>query len=70
MQGCVQITHTEADAPAGRTTIFSAHRLSTVRNADRISVLTENGIGEEGDHDTLLAAGGIYASPNKVQTSI
>ncbi len=45
----------------GRTTIVIAHRLSAVRDADRI-VLLENGRAVEvGDHETLLAAGGAYA---------
>ena len=43
-----------------RTTLTIAHRLSTVRNADRIIVLTENGIEEQGTHDELLAKHGIY----------
>jgi ATP-binding cassette, subfamily B, bacterial len=46
----------------GRTTIVIAHRLSTVRNADRILVLSENGISEEGSHDALIAANGLYAA--------
>ncbi|MCD7058921.1 ABC transporter ATP-binding protein/permease [Pelagibacterium sp. HS1C4-1] len=54
----------------GRTTIVIAHRLSTVRHADRILVLTENGIGEEGTHDALMAADGLYAALHKVQASI
>ena len=45
-----------------RTTIVIAHRLSTIRNAERIVVLTENGIAEEGTHDELLAKEGIYAA--------
>lgn len=45
-----------------RTTIVIAHRLSTIRNAERIVVLTENGIAEEGTHEALLAKGGIYAN--------
>ena len=38
-----------------------AHRLSTIRNAEKILVLTENGIEEEGTHDELLKKGGAYA---------
>ena len=50
-----------ADLAKGRTTITIAHRLSTVKNADRIIVLTEEGIAEEGSHDELMKKGGIYA---------
>ena len=50
-----------AELAKGRTTITIAHRLSTVKNADRIVVLTEDGIAEEGSHDELLKKGGIYA---------
>ena len=50
-----------AELANGRTTITIAHRLSTVKNADRIVVLTESGIAEEGSHDELLKKGGIYA---------
>jgi ATP-binding cassette, subfamily B, bacterial len=45
----------------GRTSIIIAHRLSTVRHADRIIVLREGRIIEEGNHDALLARGGHYA---------
>ncbi|MGV8855535.1 MAG: ABC transporter ATP-binding protein [Devosia sp.] len=55
---------------AGRTTIVIAHRLSTVRHADRIVVLTADGIGEQGTHDTLMAAGGLYAGLHRVQASL
>lgn len=45
----------------GRTTFTVAHRLTTVKNADRIFVLTEKGIEEEGSHEELISRGGIYA---------
>ncbi|HET6386616.1 MAG TPA: ABC transporter ATP-binding protein [Armatimonadota bacterium] len=45
----------------GRTTLVIAHRLSTVRNADRILVLSEGRIAEEGRHAELVARGGLYA---------
>ncbi|MDE6917080.1 MAG: ABC transporter ATP-binding protein/permease, partial [Lachnospiraceae bacterium] len=44
----------------GRTTLTIAHRLSSIRNSDRILVLTDEGIVEEGNHDALMALGGIY----------
>lgn len=44
----------------GRTTIVVAHRLSTIKNADEIIVLTGEGIQEKGDHDSLIAKNGLY----------
>ncbi len=44
----------------GRTTLTIAHRLSSIRNSDRILVLTEKGIAEEGNHENLLERRGIY----------
>ena len=44
----------------GRTTLTIAHRLSSIKNSDRILVLTEDGIVEEGNHDSLLEKKGIY----------
>ena len=44
----------------GRTTLTIAHRLSSIKNSDRILVLTEEGIVEEGNHETLLEQRGIY----------
>ena len=44
----------------GRTTLTIAHRLSSIRNSDRILVLTEEGIVEEGNHDELIAVKGLY----------
>ncbi len=44
----------------GRTTLVIAHRLATIRHADRIVVVAESGIAEQGRHDALLAADGYY----------
>lgn len=52
-----------------RTTIVIAHRLSTVRNAQRIVVLSDNGIAEEGTHEELMALGGAYAQLYNMQAS-
>ena len=43
-----------------RTTLVIAHRLSTIRNAEKILVLTENGIEEQGTHNELINKKGIY----------
>ena len=50
-----------------RTTLVIAHRLATIRNADRVLVLTDEGIVEEGTHDRLLNQNGIYARLYKAQ---
>jgi ATP-binding cassette subfamily B protein len=54
----------------GRTTIVIAHRLSTVRNADRIFVLERGQLVEHGHHVDLVAAGGVYARLWGVQTGV
>ena len=46
----------------GRTTLTIAHRLTTIRNADEIVVLTEEGIAEHGSHSELMQKGGIYSN--------
>jgi ATP-binding cassette, subfamily B, bacterial len=53
-----------------RTTLVIAHRLSTVRNAQRIIVLTDNGINEQGTHEELMTLGGTYASLHNMHLSI
>ncbi len=55
---------------AGRTTFVIAHRLSTIRNAEKILVLTENGIVESGNHEELLKQNGIYAELYNMQFRI
>ena len=52
---------------AGRTTILIAHRLSTVRGADRIYVIEKGRVVETGDHDSLVEKGGLYARLAKSQ---
>ena len=55
---------------ANRTTLVIAHRLSTVRNAQRIIVLTDNGIDEQGTHEELIALDGTYANLYNMQLRI
>ena len=52
----------------GRTAIVIAHRLSTVRHADRILVLENGAVVEDGTHDNLVEQGGVYARLWSVQT--
>lgn len=55
-----QVAKSLQELAKGRTTITIAHRLSSIRNSDRILVLTEEGITEEGNHEQLLEKKGIY----------
>ena len=50
------------DLARGRTTLVIAHRLATIRHADRIVVVTRDGVGEQGSHEGLLRRGGVYRS--------
>ncbi|RFU68196.1 ABC transporter ATP-binding protein [Bacillus sp. V59.32b] len=50
-----------------RTTLVIAHRLATIRNADRIVVVTEEGIAEDGSHDELIEQGGVFANLHRIQ---
>lgn len=54
----------------GRTTLVVAHRLSTVRNADRIYVMKKGTVLEQGNHDELLAAGGEFSRLYKLQFAL
>src|SRR5690606_39295150 len=53
----------------GRTTVLVSHRFATVRAADRIIVLAEGRVVEEGDHDSLLARDGLYARWFRLQAA-
>ncbi|MEK3740004.1 MULTISPECIES: ABC transporter ATP-binding protein [unclassified Paenibacillus] len=56
-----------ADLSVGRTTLVIAHRLTTIKNADRIMVVNEEGIAEQGRHEELVHAGGIYSRLHQAQ---
>jgi ATP-binding cassette subfamily B protein len=56
-----------AELARGRTTLVIAHRLATIRHADRIIVVTEDGIAEQGAHAELVKAGGLYQTLHEAQ---
>ena len=51
----------------GRTTLVIAHRLATIKSADRIVVMDQGRIVEEGTHQSLIARGGLYARLAELQ---
>ncbi|AIQ34991.1 multidrug ABC transporter ATP-binding protein [Paenibacillus sp. FSL R5-0345] len=59
-----------ADLSVGRTTLVIAHRLTTIKNADRIMVVNEEGIAEQGRHEELVHAGGIYSRLHLAQYKV
>ncbi|TCK30301.1 ATP-binding cassette subfamily B protein [Ancylobacter aquaticus] len=62
-----EIQRALAALSVGRTTLIIAHRLSTIRTADRIVVVTREGVAEQGKHAELLDRGGLYARMVRTQ---
>lgn len=65
-----QIQQSLAELAVGRTTLIIAHRLSTIKNADRIVVVTEDGIVEQGRHQDLIRSGGVYSKLHRIQETV
>lgn len=63
----MQVQKALSELSVGRTTLVVAHRLSTVKNADEILVLTDGEISERGSHEELVASGGLYAELYRYQ---
>lgn len=63
----IKIQHSFDELAKGRTTLVIAHRLSTIKNADKIAVVTDHGIAEQGTHEELMAKGGEYFKLRTVQ---
>lgn len=63
----VAIQQSLSELSQGRTTLVIAHRLATIKNADVIVVVTEDGIAEQGSHEQLLRADGVYAKLYEAQ---
>lgn len=55
------LPHPPPSLPQGRTSIFVAHRLSTIKGCDHIVVLAAGRVAEQGTHAQLMARGGVYA---------
>ena len=64
-----EVFHRFAELTAGKMALFISHRFSTVRSADRIIVLANGRIAEEGSHDQLASLGGRYAEMFEMQAS-
>jgi ATP-binding cassette subfamily B protein len=58
-----------AELAVGRTTLVIAHRLATIQNADRIVVVDESGVAEQGSHDELVVSSGLYQRLHEAQFS-
>ncbi len=61
------IQYSLAELSVGRTTLVIAHRLATIQNADRIVVVDESGLAEQGRHQELVAADGVYRRLHEAQ---
>ena len=59
-----------SELAVGRTTLVIAHRLATIQNADRIVVVDETGVAEQGRHRDLMSAGGVYQRLHEAQFSV
>ena len=66
----IKIQKSFEELAQGRTTLVIAHRLSTIRSADRIVVVDDEGICEQGTHTELLAKGGVYAALYNTQNNM
>ena len=63
----MQIQSSLSELSKGRTTLVVAHRLSTVKNADEILVITDGLVSERGTHDQLVQSNGLYAELYRYQ---
>jgi ATP-binding cassette subfamily B protein len=64
-----EVFHRFAELTIGKTALFISHRFSTVRMADRIVVLKDGAVGEQGSHEQLVARGGLYAEMFAMQAA-